>query len=56
MAGIRVKPGKAAFLGEKIPGIEALQVVLALLLTSCVTSGNHFPSLGLGFPSYETRA
>lgn len=36
MAGVRIKPGETAFWGERIPGIELLQVVLTLLLTSCV--------------------
>ena len=36
MAGIRIKPGEIAFWGERIPGTEALQVVLTLLLTSYV--------------------
>ena len=36
MAGVRIKPGETAFWGERIPGIEVLQVVLTLLLTSYV--------------------
>lgn len=45
-----IQPGEAACWGEKVPGFEALQVVLALRLISCV---GHFFSLGLSFPSIK---